>query len=124
MFKKLIKLLIKYMPATQMVGMLVNNTLYCIGSDFVVSKVLDFIIGNSLALTVLLFVCSEIFNFCNWHRTIIVANFINLIIANIDTQYGLNITDKQLLSIYYIISSVFIIIATYEHNNIVKNSKK
>lgn len=67
-----------------MVGMLFNNILYCFSDIYIISYLLDFIIGNSITTTFLLYVCSYVFGFCKWHRFIITANIINLLIANLD----------------------------------------
>ena len=61
-----------------MVGMLFNNILYCFSDIYIISYILDFIIGNSITTTFLLYVCSYVFSFCKWHRFIITANIINL----------------------------------------------
>lgn len=61
-----------------MVGMLFNNILYCFSDIYIISYILDFIIGNSITTTFLLYVCSYVFGFCKWHRFIITANIINL----------------------------------------------
>ena len=104
--------------------MLLNNTLYYFDIVKVMSYVTDFIIGNSVITTFLLFVCSYLFNFCKWHRLIIMANFINIMIANYDALFGIPVTDAQLLCIYYIIASIFIIISTYHHIKYNKNEYK
>lgn len=100
-----------------MAGMLLNNTLYCYNITNEFSYLLDFIIGNSIITTILLYICSNIFKFCIWHRLIITANFINLLIANIDAIFIIPIYDKELLVLYYIIASIFIIIGTHKHIN-------
>lgn len=107
----------------QMAGMLLNNTLCYFCTDLDTIYLLDYIIGNSIITTILLFVCSYIFKYCTWHRLIILANFVNITIANIDAVYHINITDLQLFCIYYIISIVFIIIATANHINKNERSK-
>ena len=71
-----------------MVGMLFNNILYCFSDIYIISYILDFIIGNSITTTFLLYVCSYVFGFCKWHRFIITANIINLLIANLDAYYS------------------------------------
>ena len=38
--------------------------------------------------------------FCKWHRFIITANIINLLIANLDAYYRIPISDIQLLIVY------------------------
>ena len=106
----------------QMMGLLINNTLYYFN---IVGKhiyVLDFILGNSIITTLLLYVCSITFKFCNWHRLIITANFINIVIANIDVLYRIPISNLELLVSYYLVSIVFIIIALY-NKFIYKNEK-
>ena len=122
--KKLFLILIKFIPVIQLTGMLLNNTLYCFNVIKVASYIIDFIIGNSVITTFLLFVCSYLFNFCKWHRLIITANFINMMIANYDALFGIPITDIQLLSVYYIIAAVFIIVSTHIHIKQNKNEHK
>lgn len=53
-----------------MVGMLFNNILYCFSDIYIISYLLDFIIGNSITTTFLLYVCSYVFGFCKWHLMI------------------------------------------------------
>lgn len=57
--KRLFIVLIKYIPIIQMVGMLFNNILYCFSNIYIISYLLDFIIGNSITTTFLLYVCSD-----------------------------------------------------------------
>lgn len=121
--KKILLLLIKFIPVIQMAGMLLNNTLCYFCTDLDTIYLLDYIIGNSIVTTILLFVCSYIFNYCDWHRLIISANFVNISLANIDAIYHINITDLQLLCIYYIVSIMTIIMATTNHINKNERSK-
>ena len=58
--KRLFIVLIKYIPIIQMVGMLFNNILYCFSNIYIISYLLDFIIGNSITTTFLLYVCSMV----------------------------------------------------------------
>ena len=46
--KRLFIVLIKYIPIIQMIGMLFNNILYCFSDIYIISYLLDFIIGNSI----------------------------------------------------------------------------
>lgn len=75
------------MPVIQMAGMLLNNILYYFNVYDKLSYTFDFIIGNSIVTTILLYICSNVFHFCIWHRIIITGNLINLIIANIDSIF-------------------------------------
>lgn len=87
MMKKLFVLLIKYMPTIQLVGMLVNNTLYKYDVNLEFDYIGDFLLGNSIANITILYVCSYTFGFCKWHRHIIMANLVNVIIATIDKVF-------------------------------------
>lgn len=107
----------------QMAGMLLNNTLCYFCTDLDTIYLLDYIIGNSIVTTILLFVCSYIFNYCDWHRLIISANFVNISLANIDAIYCINITNLQLLCVYYIVSITTIIMAITIHINKNERSK-
>lgn len=82
-----------------MVGMLFNNILYCFSDIYIISYV---------------------FSFCKWHRFIITANIINLLIANLDAYYRIPISDIQLLIVYHFIAALFICISTYIH---IKNNR-
>lgn len=88
-----------------MIGMLFNNILYCFSDIYIISYLLDFIIGNSITTTFLLYVCSYVFGFCKWHRFIITANIINLLIANLDAYYRIPISDIQLLIVYHFVAA-------------------
>lgn len=112
--KHLFILLIKFIPAIQMAGMLLNNTLYYFDIDYL-TYIFDFTIGNSLITTFLLYICSYLFNFCTWHRLIITANLINICIAITDTIILLPISDIQLLITYYAIAAIFIVASTIIH---------
>lgn len=122
--KRLFIVLIKYIPIIQMVGMLFNNILYCFSDIYIISYILDFIIGNSITTTFLLYVCSYVFGFCKWHRFIITANIINLLIANLDAYYRIPISDIQLLIVYHFIAAIFICISTYIHIKNNRNERK
>lgn len=112
--KDIFVLLIKYMPIIQMVGMLFNNLLYYFQVCNQLCYVIDFIIGNSLITTFLLFVCSYIFGFCNWHRLLITSNFVNITIASIDSVYRIPISNLELLILCFIIYLIFLFIIVYK----------
>lgn len=116
MLRKILILLIKFIPVIQMAGILLNNLLY-FNDIYFLSYIIDYIIGNSIVTTFLLIVCSYIFHFCTWHRLIITANIINITIAAIDAIYKFPITDIQLLLLYHFVAVIFIIIATIIHIN-------
>lgn len=105
-----------------MIGMLVNSINYCFIGNIAITEILDFSIGNSLITTILLYVCSYTFGFCKWHRLLITANLINISISTIDSLFTLPINNFNLLVIYNIISSIFIILALY-NKFVYKNEK-
>lgn len=113
--RKLLLLIIKYIPIMQMIGMLLNNILYYFDINRNICYSLDFILGNSIIATILIIICSYTFKFCLWHRLIILANVINLIIANIDAIIGINVSDITLLIIYHFVAIIFIILSTILH---------
>lgn len=84
MLNKALILIIKYIPIIQMIGILASNTLcYYEIKNNVVLPIFDFFIGNSVVTVILLWVCSNVFKFCSWHRLIILSNFIVVIIIAI-----------------------------------------
>lgn len=124
MFKKLFILITKFMPVIQLMGMIINNTLYV--HDVIIKHyyILDFLFGNSVATCAMLYICSYTFGFCKWHRLIITANLINIFIATIDKGIMIPIKDIELLASYYIIASIFIILATYDHVKNIRNDER
>lgn len=120
--KKLFVLSIKLIPVIQMAGILFSNLWYYLEWNNKVNFTLDYLIGDSLITTILLFICSYTFGFCKWHRLLITANFINITIAIIDIVVGIPVSDFKLLVLYLIISSIFILFGIY-HKFIYKNEK-
>ena len=110
MIKQFFLLLIKYIPIIQMVGVLVNNTLYCFDVITKTYHLLNYLTGNSLITTILLYVCSYVFKFCSWYRLIVTANIINITIALLYIYIKPPITDFQLLVSYYTVCVLFLLI--------------
>lgn len=112
--KDIFVLIIKYMPIIQMVGMVSNNLLYYFAVCRPICYCLDFTIGNSITTSFLLYVCNNLFGFCNWHRLIITSNLINLMIAYVDVLFTIPISNLQLLSLYFAIYLIFLFIIVYK----------
>lgn len=112
MINKIFILTLKYIPIIQMVGMFINNFNYLIIGLFD-SYILDYIIGNSIITTFLLFVCSYVFKFCNWYRYIIISNFTNITITYVDSICYLNINNKLLFVIMNIVNVIGISFSLY-----------
>lgn len=92
-----------------MAGIIFNNLL-CTLTDSLYPEIIDFVLGNSVVATFLLFVCSYLFGFCKWHRLVITANLINIFIATIDCIYSLNTTNFQQILIFFTIDLIFIML--------------
>lgn len=112
----------KYAPIIYLMFMLISNTLYYLDYNVNISYILDFVFGNSIFNIFILYILSKRFKYCIWHRIIIGACFINLLIANIDAIIGIPISDLSLLMLYYIVASIFIIIAVYIHIKQIKRN--
>ena len=106
----------------QMVGMLLSNVLYYFDVIGRYVYIMDYISGNSLTCSILLYICSHTFGFCKWHRLIITANLINVSICTTDAIYRLPLSNVKLLSSYFIVSAIFIVIALY-NKFVCKNEK-
>lgn len=113
-YNKLFLISVKYMPVIQMAGMLLSNNSYY-KDAYIIGYIMDFLIGDCLLFAILLFLCNKIFTFCIWHKFIVYANLINAFICTIDKIHKINISDKDLLILYYIVASIFILIGTYCH---------
>lgn len=122
--KRLFVLTIKYIPIIQLIGMLINNSLYTYDINIEFDYIGDFLLGNSIVNISMLYVCSFTFGFCNWHRHIITANLINIIIATIDKVFHIPVTDIELLSTYYIVAGIFILLAARSHVKEIKRNDK
>lgn len=108
---KMFLLFVKWIPVVVAAGILLNNTLATFEIAPIIQDVLDYLFGNSLAFIILLFACSYIFQFCAWHKILILYN-LTAIFINIITSYVTfeNISDEFLLLIHYCVAGLFIII--------------
>lgn len=97
----------------QMMGMLLNNTLYYFNVWTKYMCAFNFFIGSSLMINIFLIICSYLFGFCNYHRLVIYSNIINVGIAIYDSINQLPINNLELLMLYYIVSTICILIALY-----------
>lgn len=73
--KKVLLIMIKYIPIIQMVGMLLLNMLYDI-FNINFYKIYDFIFEDSIVTTIMFYISSITFEFCNWHKIVIVNNYV------------------------------------------------
>lgn len=95
-----------------MVGMLLLNILYNVFNiDFY--NIYDFIFKNSIVTTIILYINSIIFEFCNWHKIVIINNYILTELYIYKNYY------KEIHIIYNIdiVVTIFIIIGFINHIN-------
>ena len=97
----------------QMVGILIVNSLCYFDKGEMIQHILNYMCGNNLFSIIIIYSASIIFKFCNWHRFIIISNLITISIAQYDVMFTIPITDKQLLLSYYIVATIFSLIAIY-----------
>lgn len=97
----------------QMVGILIVNSLCYFDKGETIQHILNYMCGNNLFSIIIIYSASIIFKFCNWHRFIIISNLITISIAQYDVMFTIPINDKQLLLSYYIVATIFSLIAIY-----------
>ena len=110
MLKKLFIFLIKYIPVMQMAGIIVNNILYCLDIFKDYTIIFDILFGNSISCIMLFFICSYVFRFCMWHRMILCANLLNLMIILLDYLINFNISNLSMILLYVTIDFIFLLI--------------
>lgn len=111
--KKLFVIFIKYMPIIQMMGILFTNIIFWFKLSNRYTYILNYVLGNSLLVSILLIIMSYLFGFCKWHRVIIIGNLINITIEVIDKTIGIPISNLEILVLYNIISILFLFISLY-----------
>lgn len=97
----------------QMVGLLISNTLCYFSICINLRNIATYLFGSNILNIIIMYIASIIFQFCNWHRYIITCNLITVSIAQYDIMFSIPITDKQLLLSYYIVATIFSLIAIY-----------
>lgn len=104
--------MIKYIPIIQMVGMLLLNMLYDI-FNINFYKIYDFIFEDSIVTTIIFYISSITFEFCNWHKIVIVNNYV------LDELYTYQKFYEEINIIYNIdiVVTIFIIIELIKYIN-------
>lgn len=122
---KLFLIIAKWIPVVIATGIFLNNTLAVLNIENIFTYLLDVIFGNSISFVITMLACSYAFNFCNWHRIIILYGLLAIIlnILMIYTDIG-NTSDRILLIYHYTLALIFINIAYYVYKkNKIKNIK-
>lgn len=113
--KKLLLLLIKYIPVIQMAGMLVYNTCYYYGVGLDWIFLIHFSIGTSIANAIILIMASYVLGFCDCHRLIIIGNIGNVMIDNADDLFNVSLSTMQSLCIHQLVVCGIIITIVINH---------
>ena len=107
---------IKWLPVIQLTCFLLSNMIAMLDWDSRLCYVLDFLVGNSLLASLLVFCLSLRLSFPNWHQLIIIANFINLLVAFCDANIlSLPVSDWQLYMLYFIAPCIGVLIILFNH---------
>lgn len=123
-YRKVLLVLLKYVPITQMLAALFSN-IFLWEEMYIEYNVVCYSFGNSIAVSLLLILSSYIFLYCTWQRVIIYTNFVLLFLGWIGVSfaadwdfYAYSIYLYSILSIGLISSLVFYIrTRKYERSN-------
>ena len=111
--KKLLLILLKFMPWMIGIIYLIQIILSCFGIQLIW---LTIIFGISIIPAILLCMMSNLLGFCIWHRLplyyVVTIDLINAY----DFYIGIPITNKYMLLIYLIIFGLFVLIGAYNKN--------
>lgn len=110
--------LIKVIPMVMAFMCLLNSILSYYDIDLIF---LSYIGSTSLLSIAFLYLASYVFKFCRYHRMFIHYIAFNWGINLYDMYIGVPVDDRGMLSIYLIITGIFLFIILYLY---VKNSKK
>ena len=86
---------------------LMNTILSYFGIDV---KLFTYIAGIGILPIIFLYISSYVFKFCSYHRMFLHYVVVNNVLCYIDYEYGIDISDKDYLSIHLIIAGIFLFI--------------
>ena len=102
--------LLKIIPMLLAICQLVNIILSYFGYEYVIFSI---IAGTSIIPLIFLYLSSYVFGFCEYHRMFLHYVVLNDVLAWIDYEYIIPITDKALLMIHLVITGIFLFIILY-----------
>lgn len=110
--------LLKVIPMVMAFICLINTVTSYYDIDL---PILAYIASNSILTIVFFYVSSYVFRFCMFHRMFIHYNTLMWLLNIYDMYVGIPIDDRELLSVYLIVTVVFMFIILYIY---VKNHRK
>ena len=102
--------LVKVIPMVMAFICLLNVILSYFNIDL---PILSYIASNSILTIIFLYISSYVFKFCEYHRMFIHYNTLMWIINIYDMYIGVPLSDRGILSLYLIISGLFIFLIMY-----------
>ena len=99
--------LLKIIPMLLALCNLTNTILSYFGIDV---KLFTYIAGIGILPIIFLYISSYVFKFCSYHRMFLHYVVVNNVLCYIDYEYGIDISDKDYLSIHLIIAGIFLFI--------------
>lgn len=110
--------LVKVIPMVMAFICLINVVLSYFNIDW---PILSYIASNSILTIIFLYISSYVFKFCEYHRMFIHYNTLMWVINIYDMYIGVPLSDRGILSLYLIISGIFIFLIS---NLYVKSNKE
>ena len=119
---KIFLISIKYFPILN----ILIEIIYSISAYFNINvNILTYFGGSSIMYLILLWIASEVFRFCYLYRLQLTSIIGVNLIAWYDTEFGISISDIQILRIYLIILLIGLVaFIKFMVNNHVTNNKK
>lgn len=110
--------LLKVIPMVMAFICLINTTLSYFDIDV---PVLSYIASNSVLTIIFFYISSYVFRFCEYHRMFIHYTTFTWLLNIYDIYIGVPVNDREMFSIYLIITGIFLFIILYLY---VKSNKK
>ncbi len=114
--------MLKVIPMVMAFNCLLNILLSYFNIDL---PILSYIASNSILTIIYLYLSSYVFKFCEYHRMFMHYTTLMWIINIYDMYIGIPINDRDLLSIYLILTGItlFIILYLYVKSNKINTTK-
>lgn len=110
--------LLKVIPMVMAFICLLNTTLSYFDIDV---PILSYISSNFILTIMFLYISSYVFKFCEYHRMFMHYNTLMWILNIYDMYIGVPLSDRDILSLYLMITGLFLFIILYLY---VKNHKR
>ena len=104
------KRFLRYLPMVMAGLYLLNTILSYYDLDL---SVISYLSGVGLIPLIFIFLASYMFKFCNFHRMFLWYIVANDIVAWIDFNYGIPLSNLEILILHFIIAGIFLFIILY-----------